>query len=145
MIDERQRRLMELARRGERHLPQPPAGEGWISGHREIRSCGDAVTLHLQLREGRILDARYTGDGCALSLASAELIAEALAGREPAAAQELLSSVWALLNRSSDDKEVAAAPEIEDLAVVLEYPARKGCVLLAVEAALDALSAVETN
>lgn len=145
MIDERQRRLMELARRTVRRLPEPPVGEGWISGHREIRSCGDAVTVYLLHRQGRILDARYRGVGCALALASAELITEALAGKELPVAERLLTTARAALSDPSSTGEQAVPGEIADLAFVLEFPARKGCVLLAVEAALEALNAVGTN
>lgn len=145
MIDERQRRLMELAREGTHLFRASPEGEGWSSGHREIRSCGDAVTIHLRLQQGRILEAGYTGSGCALSLASAELVSEALAGKELPEAERFLREARSALEESAGLGAARLAGELEELAIVRDYPARKGCVLLALDAALEGIEASDMN
>lgn len=132
---------MELARKGSRHLPQPPEGDGWVAGHREIRSCGDVLTVHLLSKEGRVSDAAYTGEGCALSLASAELLCGHLAGKELREAEEFLRASRSALDPASGNREILESRGLEALTVIREYPARKGCVLLAFDAALEALSA----
>ncbi len=43
-------------------------------------SCGDQLTLHLAIEEGRIARASFEGEGCALSQAGASLLACALQG-----------------------------------------------------------------
>jgi len=44
--------------------------------------CGDRVTVEARVREGRIVEARFEGRGCALCLAAASILTETLAGRE---------------------------------------------------------------
>ena len=43
--------------------------------------CGDRVTIEARVREGRIVEARFEGRGCALCLAAASILTESLAGR----------------------------------------------------------------
>ena len=42
--------------------------------------CGDRLTLYIQASEGKITDVSFDGDGCAISMASASLMAEAIKG-----------------------------------------------------------------
>src|SRR5437879_3612359 len=43
--------------------------------------CGDNVTVYLKLVDSVIEDARFEGNGCAISTASASLMTEALKGK----------------------------------------------------------------
>lgn len=52
-------------------------------------SCGDELDLTLNIAHGVIQDARFTGQGCAISQASADLMAEAVIGLDVDAAREL--------------------------------------------------------
>ncbi|MDX2099072.1 MAG: SUF system NifU family Fe-S cluster assembly protein [Leptolyngbyaceae cyanobacterium bins.59] len=47
-------------------------------------SCGDTIELTLQLNDAgdRIEEVRFDGEGCAIAIASADLMAEALRGKE---------------------------------------------------------------
>ena len=130
---------MELARKGKRRLEEPPTGEDWVSGHRETRSCGDAVTIHLRLRGSAVEDARYTAVGCALALASAELVTETLPGRAVEDAVAFLRDAAHVLDTPAGMQTGPEPEGLEELAVVRKHPARKRCVLLALEAALEAL------
>jgi nitrogen fixation NifU-like protein len=53
--------------------------------------CGDRLRLEVRLGpEGRLIEAvRYQGDACAIALAAADVLAEAVEGGSPAAAREL--------------------------------------------------------
>lgn len=44
-------------------------------------SCGDRLAMALRIRDGRIGDIRFSGAGCAISLASASLLTEAVKGK----------------------------------------------------------------
>ena len=62
--------------------------------------CGDKVTIFLSIEDGRIADVRFQGSGCAISLASASLMTEAIKGKteaEAIAAKPLadLDKTWA--------------------------------------------------
>jgi nitrogen fixation NifU-like protein len=43
--------------------------------------CGDVVRLELALKDGRVEDVRFDGQGCAISQASASLLTEMIKGR----------------------------------------------------------------
>jgi nitrogen fixation protein NifU and related proteins len=43
--------------------------------------CGDRVRLMLRLEDGRIAAARFVGDSCAISTASADVIVDLITGR----------------------------------------------------------------
>ncbi|MFP4425767.1 MAG: iron-sulfur cluster assembly scaffold protein [Spirochaetaceae bacterium] len=145
-MDSRQLRLMELARGGERRVEEAPAAAGWISGDASIRSCGDQIAVHIQIERGVVTAACYSGLGCALALASAEAVTRFLSGRGKSEAAELLTGARDLLSGGDQRKlegergEGALPKELEELEFVREFPARKGCVLLAFDAALAALS-----
>jgi nitrogen fixation NifU-like protein len=51
--------------------------------------CGDMVRIDLRIREGIIEDAKFSGHGCAISQASAELLLERIKGQPLAAVPEL--------------------------------------------------------
>src|ERR1700746_1359803 len=59
--------------------------------------CGDKVTLYLRLVDSVIEDARFEGNGCASSNASASLMTEALKGKTLDEVQALFDAVHALL------------------------------------------------
>ena len=44
-------------------------------------ACGDVVRLALRVEEGRIVEARFRGQGCAAAVAAASMLTELLTGR----------------------------------------------------------------
>ncbi len=54
-----------------------------LTGEEINTSCGDHITLRLKLdASGRTIDAvRFSGDGCAISMAGASMLTEKIAGR----------------------------------------------------------------
>jgi nitrogen fixation NifU-like protein len=68
------------------HYREPQAfGElaGATFGHEEISlSCGDAMTVRVRLdADRRVADAKFTGQGCALSVAGASMLLPTLKGK----------------------------------------------------------------
>ena len=50
--------------------------------HRESNpTCGDEIQLDIQLKDGRIADIRFSGHGCAISMAAASILTEMVKGR----------------------------------------------------------------
>jgi nitrogen fixation NifU-like protein len=43
--------------------------------------CGDVVEMQLKFSDGKVSDIRFTGDGCAISQASASMLTEMVMGR----------------------------------------------------------------
>lgn len=104
-------------------------------------SCGDELRLTLRRRDGRIEAARFTGHGCAISQASAAMMAKAIEGRTPAEARALVGHVKAMIQGEG------VHPDLGELAVlegVRQLPARVKCAALpwtTLEAALRHLDA----
>ncbi len=62
-----------------------PAFRGPLPGANAVAEdvnplCGDRVRMELTLADGRVTAARFTGDSCAISTASADLLAERISG-----------------------------------------------------------------
>lgn len=96
-------------------------------------SCGDDLTLHLKLADdGTIADASWTGAGCAVSKASADMMSDLIIGATPEEAKELAQNFGRLVRG-----EELSAEQLEDLdeAVCLQsishMPARVKCAELA--------------
>lgn len=110
---------------------------------RENPLCGDVCTLQFQVGDDRILAARFTGAGCALSQASASLATVALTGRTPAEARALAATVDRLVR--TGDASLAPAGDLAALSAAHALPARHACALLPWQAALDALNLADDN
>ena len=91
-------------------------------------SCGDELTLYLQVEQGVILDVGFEGEGCAISQASASLMTDALKGRSVEQALELSRAFKAMIRGEPP------APELGELAAlqgVARLHARVKCATLA--------------
>ena len=91
--------------------------------------CGDTVVLTLALEAGRIKDIKFEGSGCALCLASADLMADAV---QEKSLEEALTIVQQF--RQMMRGEATFPQELRKLNVlqgVARYPVRVKCALLA--------------
>ena len=99
-------------------------------------SCGDELLLTLRLTDHAVTEVRYDGKGCAISQASASLMAEAIEGRSRDEVAALIGHVKAMIHGEG------VHPDLGELAVlegVRRLPARVKCAALAwttLEAAL---------
>ena len=100
--------------------------------------CGDRVTVRLKTRDGVIDDVRFEGRGCAISIASASLMTEALRGRTEADAATMFARFHALVTGQESAPD-ASLGKLEALGGVAEFPTRVKCAMLpwhALQAAL---------
>ena len=63
--------------------------------------CGDRIRIECRIGDGRVLDARFTGDSCAIAAASADLLLEHIVGQPVATVHGL--ELPALLERLQAD------------------------------------------
>lgn len=92
-------------------------------------TCGDRISLQLQLEDHIVKEARFTGEGCSISMSSASMMTEAVKGRSVEEALELANRFSCLMRGESvefDDYE-----DIEALSGVNKFPARIKCATLA--------------
>lgn len=95
-------------------------------GHNPL--CGDRLTITLQRDGDRIADVRFEGNGCAISMASASMMTEAIKGQERAAVDALFARIHALLTDASASS--ADLGKLASLSGVREFPARVKCASL---------------
>jgi nitrogen fixation NifU-like protein len=101
--------------------------------------CGDKLTVQLRLDGDTVKEVAFTGSGCAISVASASLMTERVAGLSAAEARTLAAKLHSVLTGAAvGDPE--SLGKLSALIGVREFPARVKCATLAwhtLAAALD--------
>lgn len=93
-------------------------------------SCGDDITLRLRVKDGIIENGAYTGDGCAISQASADIMLDLVIGRTVAEAEELKDIFLRMIKGKITDEEFEKLEEAGALTDVSHMPARVKCAVL---------------
>ena len=107
-------------------------------------SCGDQVTVELQLDGEQVRDIRFSGQGCAICMASTSMMTEAVKGRDVAHASALQQHFRAVLTGEQDPEE-APLGKLVSLAGVRQYPSRIKCALLGWHALMHAIAEHDTR
>ena len=95
-------------------------------------SCGDDITLELEISNGIIKDAAFTGVGCAISQASTDMMIELLRGRNVDEAKKLAELFIAMIKGEvTDDDKLSQLDEAAALKNISNMPARVKCATLA--------------
>lgn len=95
-------------------------------------SCGDELTLSLRVENGVIEEAAFTGHGCAISQASADIMADLITGETVEEAKRLSELFLAMIRgeelSSEDYENLDEAAQLKDIS---HMPARVKCAELA--------------
>lgn len=107
--------------------------EGCTCSHEGVNpSCGDELTLQLRIEDGVIEEASFVGSGCAVSQASADMMADLITGETVEEAKRLVGLFLGMIKSealSEEDKEdLDEAAELESIS---RMPARVKCAELA--------------
>ncbi|MCT1904388.1 Fe-S cluster assembly sulfur transfer protein SufU [Oceanobacillus sojae] len=92
-------------------------------------TCGDRIQLQLDIQNGIVKDAKFQGEGCSISMASASMMTQAIKGLEVETAlkmSEMFSKM--MLGEDIDSEDMG---DIEALQGVSQFPARIKCATLA--------------
>jgi nitrogen fixation NifU-like protein len=92
-------------------------------------TCGDRISLQMQLEDGVVKSARFTGEGCSISMSSASMMTDAVKGKTAAEALAMADKFSSMMKG-----EEVAFDEYEDidaLSGVNKFPARIKCATLA--------------
>ncbi len=134
MTDDRMQRYSEIII----EHSQFPRHHGTIDnpsheGHGENPFCGDRIKLQFLLNDAGIIEtAAVESVGCAISIASASLLATHLHGLSLQQAEELFDQIRALITGGPDaDEEIdEQLGELAALAFAGRYPSRVKCATL---------------
>jgi nitrogen fixation NifU-like protein len=109
-----------------RHYPENPRGSNQ-HGHGFNPLCNDEVSLHLKVEDGVIREVGFEGAGCAVSMASASMLTEAVQGKSVAEVRALFGIVHAML---AEDGAADGVGKLKVLAGVKAFPMRVKCATL---------------
>ncbi len=93
-------------------------------------SCGDTIELTLQLNAAgdRIEDIKFDGQGCAIAIASADLMADALRGKEVAEALEMIQRFQNMMKGETEFPKEQR--KLNVMQGVSQFPVRIKCATL---------------
>ena len=96
-------------------------------------SCGDDLTFSVKLADdGTIEEAAYQGSGCAISQASADMMADLVTGKTPEEAIRLCKLFMAMVRgEETDEDAIEELDEAASLKDISHMPARVKCAELA--------------
>jgi nitrogen fixation NifU-like protein len=100
------------------------------AGHNPL--CGDSISVQLAESGDVVTDIAFEGQGCAICIASASLMTEAVKGRPLDEVKQLSAAMRDLLTRSSplDESEQAGLGKLAALQGVRRFPSRIKCAML---------------
>lgn len=113
--------------------------------HRQQRghnpSCGDTIELTVQLNDAgdTIEDVKFEGEGCAIAMASADLMADALRGKQVAEALAMVQRFQSMMK--GEDEFPKELRKLNVMQGVAQFPVRIKCANLTwhtLKAALEA-------
>ncbi len=108
--------------------------------------CGDQVEVRVRFAGGTVTEAAFEARGCAISMASADLMAEVVRGRDAHAIRGLAAEFGELARSGVSGSADPAMAILQPLSGVSEYRSRVKCATLPWSALIAALDgAKETS
>ena len=94
-------------------------------------SCGDELTFSVRFADdGTIEEAAFTGHGCAISQASADIMLGMIVGKQKDAALKLGEMFLKMIQGEATEEEIDSLEEASALRDIAHMPARVKCAVL---------------
>ena len=93
-------------------------------------SCGDDIFLNLTLDGDIISDGSFSGDGCAISQASADIMLGMIIGKTKEEALNLGETFMKMISGTATEEEIESLGEAAALKDISHMPARVKCAVL---------------
>ena len=106
--------------------------------------CGDRLTLYLKMEGEQIDDISFDGSGCAISVASASMMTDAMKGKTAKEAEEIFNNFHELVTTDGSNVDSDKLGKLAALAGVREYPTRVKCATLCWHTLHSALEGEQT-
>ncbi|MEN1969765.1 Fe-S cluster assembly sulfur transfer protein SufU [Lentibacillus sp. N15] len=94
-------------------------------------TCGDRIQLQLQVEDGIVTDAKFNGEGCSISMASASMMTQAIKGKHIQDALQMSKTFSDMMLGEDVDMDEAGFDDVAALQGVSQFPARIKCATLA--------------
>ncbi len=93
-------------------------------------NCGDDIWLKLKVKDGIIEDGAFTGDGCAISQASADIMLGMIIGKTTEEALKMGKLFLKMIKGDAAEEEIDSLEEASALKDIAHMPARVKCAVL---------------
>lgn len=93
-------------------------------------TCGDRIHLTMNVENGVVKDAKFDGDGCSISMASASMMTQNIKGKDIEVAMKM-SAIFSDMMQGKDYDDSIDLGDLEALQGVAKFPARIKCATLA--------------
>ena len=93
-------------------------------------NCGDDIWLKLKVKDGIIEDGAFTGDGCAISQASADIMLGMIIGKTTEEALKMVKLFLKMIKGDATEEEIDSLEEASSLKDIAHMPARVKCAVL---------------
>lgn len=103
-------------------------------------SCIDNIDLMMKLEDGKVVDACFDGEACAICTSSTSIIVKSLIGKSVDEAKNIIKNYQNMINEEDYDPEVLG--ELNAFDEIYLQPARKNCALLSSKSAVKILDEV---
>jgi len=100
------------------------------SAHLNNPTCGDEIFLQLILEDDRIVDLRFTGQGCSISQASVSMMTQRLKGKTLEEAAAMTERFREMLHGDKEAARDRSLGDLRALAGVSKFPVRVRCAML---------------
>ncbi|UQD53216.1 SUF system NifU family Fe-S cluster assembly protein [Bacillus methanolicus] len=118
--------------------------DGSVTVNMNNPTCGDRIHLTMKVEDGKVIDAKFEGEGCSISLSSASMMTQAIKGKKIEDALKL-SKIFSNMMQGKEFEENLDLGDIEALQGVSKFPARIKCATLAWKAMEKGLREQEKN
>ena len=104
--------------------------DGSLTIHLNNPTCGDTISLQLQIEDDIVKNVKFIGEGCSISLSSTSMMTQAIKGKSIEEALKL-SKVFSEFMQGIAPPDDLDLGDIEALQGVCKFPARIKCATLA--------------
>lgn len=105
--------------------------EGGVTIDMNNPTCGDTIRLQLAIENDVVRDAKFDGEGCSISMASASMMTQLVKGKTIEEALRLADIFSDMVQGKDYDDESFDLGDVEALSGVTKFPARIKCATLA--------------
>ncbi|MDV2582085.1 Fe-S cluster assembly sulfur transfer protein SufU [Alkalibacillus haloalkaliphilus] len=97
-------------------------------------TCGDRIDLQLKVEDGVVKDAKFEGEGCSISMASASMMTQVIIDKpieDALKMSEMFSDMMLGKEMEGYEFDIESLGDIQALQGVSKFPARIKCATLA--------------
>lgn len=109
--------------------PRNKGLKGYPHVHLKNPSCGDDITIEVNLVDGEIKEVRHQGSGCSICCSSASVLTEVMSGKSVEEGKQIIEKYFSMMK----GEEISDEEELEEALVyegVSKFPARIKCATI---------------